>query len=98
MRTKPYRAGLLKQLKNREYALEYLSQAADSGDPAVWSLALKDVVEARVAGLKIGVRKLAKELQEGPGDDVILAKCVDPAVFQLPLDSSKSKVPRKRNR
>ena len=46
MKTKSYKDDLLKELKNPEYASVYLAQALESGDQAVFLLALKDVVEA----------------------------------------------------
>jgi probable addiction module antidote protein len=46
MKTISYKEGLLKELKDPEYASEYLAQALTSGDQAVFLLALKDVVEA----------------------------------------------------
>ena len=46
MKTKNYKAGLLKELKDPEFASEYIAQALESGDQAVFLLALRDVVEA----------------------------------------------------
>jgi probable addiction module antidote protein len=46
MKTISYKEGLLKELKDPEYASEYLAQALESGDQAVFLLALKDVVQA----------------------------------------------------
>lgn len=46
MKTKSYKEGLLKELKDPEYASAYLAQALESGDQAVFLLALRDVVEA----------------------------------------------------
>ena len=46
MKTKNYKEDLLNELKNPEYASTYLAQALESGDQAVFLLALRDVVEA----------------------------------------------------
>src|SRR5215469_3568611 len=46
MKTISYKEGLLKELKDADYASEYLAQALDAGDQAVFLLALKDVVQA----------------------------------------------------
>src|SRR2546422_1235680 len=46
MKTKSYKDDLLKELKDPEYASAYLAQALESGDQAVFLLALRDVVEA----------------------------------------------------
>jgi len=46
MKTKSYKDGLLKELKDPEYASVYLAQALESGDQTVFLLALKDVAEA----------------------------------------------------
>ena len=46
MKTISYKEGLLKELKDPEYASEYLAQALESGEQPVFLLALKDVVEA----------------------------------------------------
>ncbi len=46
MKTISYKEGLLKELKDPEYASEYLAQALESGEQTVFLLALKDVVEA----------------------------------------------------
>lgn len=46
MKTLSYKAGLLKELKDPEYASAYLAEALESGDQAVFLLALRDVVEA----------------------------------------------------
>ena len=46
MKLKSYKEDLLKELKDPEYASEYLVQALDSGDQATFLLALRDVVEA----------------------------------------------------
>jgi probable addiction module antidote protein len=46
MKTISYKEGLLSELKDPEYASEYLAQALEAGDQAVFLLALKDVVEA----------------------------------------------------
>ena len=46
MKTISYKDGLLKELKDPEYAAVYLAQALESGDQAVFLLALRDVVDA----------------------------------------------------
>lgn len=46
MKTISYKEDLLKELKDPEYASAYLIQALESGDQAVFLLALRDVVEA----------------------------------------------------
>ncbi len=46
MKLKSYKNDLLKELKDLEYASEYLAQALESGDQAIFLLALRDVVEA----------------------------------------------------
>ena len=46
MKTISYKEGLLKELSDPDYAAEYLAQALESGEQAVFLLALKDVVEA----------------------------------------------------
>ena len=46
MKTISYKEGLLAELKDPAFASEYLAQALESEDQAVFLLALKDVVEA----------------------------------------------------
>ena len=46
MKTISYKDGLLKELKDPEYAAVYLAQALESGDQAVFLLALRDVVDS----------------------------------------------------
>lgn len=46
MKTISYKEGLLKELQDPDYASEYLAQALESRDQAVFLLALKDVVQA----------------------------------------------------
>jgi probable addiction module antidote protein len=46
MKLRSYKNDLLKELKDPEYAAEYLVQALESGDQATFLLALRDVVEA----------------------------------------------------
>ena len=46
MKTKSYRDDLLHSLKDPEFASAYLAQALESGDQAVFLLALRDLVEA----------------------------------------------------
>jgi len=46
MKLKSYKDDLLKELRDPEYASEYLAQALDSEDQATFLLALRDVVEA----------------------------------------------------
>lgn len=46
MKTVSYKEGLLKELKDPDFASEYLAQALESGDQAVFLLAIKDVVQA----------------------------------------------------
>jgi probable addiction module antidote protein len=46
MKLVSYKDDLLKELKNPEYAAEYLAQALESGDQATFLIALRDVVEA----------------------------------------------------
>jgi probable addiction module antidote protein len=46
MKTKSYRDDLLNSLKDPEFASAYLAQALESGDQAVFLLALRDLVEA----------------------------------------------------
>jgi probable addiction module antidote protein len=46
MKTKSYKADLLKELKDPEFASEYIAQALASGEQAVFLLAIRDVVEA----------------------------------------------------
>ena len=46
MRLKNYRTGLLKRLREPEYAAEYLAQVLAEKDSAAFLIALKDVVEA----------------------------------------------------
>src|SRR5580704_3479242 len=46
MKTKSYKEDLLTELKDSEFAAAYLAQALESGDQAVFLLALRDVVEA----------------------------------------------------
>ena len=45
MKTKSYREGLLKNLKDPDYASAYLAQALESGDQSVFLLAIRDLVE-----------------------------------------------------
>lgn len=46
MKTVDYKEGLLNELKDPDFASEYLTQALESGDQAVFLLAIKDVVQA----------------------------------------------------
>jgi probable addiction module antidote protein len=46
-RSADYRKVLLKDLKDAEYANEYLRAALEDDDPHVFLLAIKDVVDAR---------------------------------------------------
>jgi hypothetical protein len=46
MRLKNYRQGLLKRLKDRKFASEYLKQTFASGDREAFFIALKDVIDA----------------------------------------------------
>jgi probable addiction module antidote protein len=46
MKLKSYKDDLLKELRDPEYASEYLAQALESRDQATFLLALRDVVEA----------------------------------------------------
>jgi probable addiction module antidote protein len=46
MRLKNYKTGLIKRLRNPEYAAEYLAQALADKDGTTFLIALKDVVEA----------------------------------------------------
>lgn len=46
MKLKSYKDDLLKELRDPAYASEYLAQALESADQAVFLLALRDVVEA----------------------------------------------------
>ena len=47
VRTKPYRASLLKDLKNPEQAAHLLSACLEDKDPRVFLMALRDVADAR---------------------------------------------------
>jgi probable addiction module antidote protein len=46
MKTISYKDGLLKELKDPEFAAMYLAQAIESGEQATFLTALRDVVEA----------------------------------------------------
>jgi probable addiction module antidote protein len=46
MKLRSYKADLLKELKDPEYASAYLVEALESGDQTTFLLALRDVVEA----------------------------------------------------
>jgi probable addiction module antidote protein len=56
-RSGDYRKILLKDLRDAEYASEYLRAALEEDDAAVFLLALKDVVDARG-----GMSKLARDV------------------------------------
>jgi probable addiction module antidote protein len=56
MKLKSYKDDLLKELRDPEYASEYLAQALESGDQATFLLALRDVVEA-VGGATVVARQ-----------------------------------------
>ncbi|HZM02915.1 MAG TPA: addiction module antidote protein [Candidatus Saccharimonadales bacterium] len=56
MKLKSYKDGLLKELKDPEYASAYLAEALESGDQATFLLALRDVVEAG-GGLSVVARQ-----------------------------------------
>ena len=58
MRLKSYKAGLLKKLRDPEFAAEYLNQTLAENDPQAFLVALRDVVEA--AG---GVGTLARAVK-----------------------------------
>ena len=45
-RTKSYLHDLYRELRNPEFAIEYVSQAASMADPATLSLAVQDVISA----------------------------------------------------
>jgi len=46
MKLKSYKADLLEQLKDPEFAAAYLAEVLESGDNAAFLIALRDVVEA----------------------------------------------------
>src|SRR5580704_4383944 len=46
MKTKSYRDDLLKNLKDPEFASAYLAQALETGDQAVFLIAIRDLVAA----------------------------------------------------
>jgi DNA-binding phage protein len=46
MKLKSYKDDLLKELRDPEYASEYLAKALETGDQATFLLALRDVAEA----------------------------------------------------
>ena len=46
MKLKSYKADLLEQLKDPEFAAAYLADVLESGDNAAFLIALRDVVEA----------------------------------------------------
>lgn len=56
MKLKSYKADLLKELKDPEYASAYLVEAFESGDQAAFLLALRDVVEAGGGGSAVARR------------------------------------------
>ena len=56
MKLKSYKDDLLKELRDPEYASDYLAQALESGDQATFLLALRDVVEA-VGGATVVARQ-----------------------------------------
>lgn len=47
MKTKDYRAGLLKRLKDPEYAVGFLTEVLTRETPEAFLIALRDVIEAR---------------------------------------------------
>jgi probable addiction module antidote protein len=47
MKTKDYRAGLLKRLQDEEYAVGYLTDVLTHETPEAFLIALKDVIDAR---------------------------------------------------
>jgi len=55
-KTRSYQKELVKSLKDRDEAQEYLNAALEDGDPEVFLLALRDVAEAQLGG----IGKLAK--------------------------------------
>ncbi len=50
-RSRPYKDGLLKRLKDPEEAAAYLDAALEERDKDVFLLALRDVAEARLGGM-----------------------------------------------
>lgn len=46
MRLRSYKKDLVKQLRDPEFAAEYLSQMLEEKDPEAFLVALRDVVEA----------------------------------------------------
>lgn len=56
MKTVSYKEGLLQELKDPDFASEYLAQALESGDQAVFLLAIKDVVQA-CGGIAVVAKK-----------------------------------------
>ena len=47
MKTKDYRAGLLKRLEDKEYAVGYLTDVLTQETPEAFLIALRDVIDAR---------------------------------------------------
>jgi len=80
MRLKNYRTGLLKRLRDPEYAAEYLTQVLAEKDSAALLIALKDVVEA--GG---GMGKLAGRFgRKRPSLCKILSQHGNPTLETLP--------------
>lgn len=62
-RSKSYQSDLINALKDPVEAQEYLNAALEDGNPEVFLLALRDVAEARLGGIKqlADVTKLNRE-------------------------------------
>ena len=62
-RSKSYQSDLINALKDPLEAQEYLNAALEDGNPEVFLLALRDVAEARLGGIKqlADVTKLNRE-------------------------------------